>query len=202
MKSRYFYLNQLGFPHIPYKTQTDNPENDWGNHSNIATDGCGLCSAVMVEHFLDKNSEYSLYDAVELSEKCGANHRAGTDYLIFAPEFAKKRGFSLEITDDPDKLREHLKNGGAAVIHCRNDRPEVYECLFTKGGHYITAVGLDEKGRAIVLDPSYKLGKYDTPQGRERIELLDDYIALCSIETLVEETYCKKPNCFYLFGKK
>ena len=84
------YINQLEYPRWPYinRTNMDEAEREAGKAKTIATSGCGLCAAVMVADRLLTNITFNLQDALQLSYDTKANHKAGTDYKIFAPAFA------------------------------------------------------------------------------------------------------------------
>ena len=195
-----FYINRGDYPALPYRTMTDTPEVEYGQNSTVKTSGCGLCSALMAGDRLIPNFSWTIEQAVQFSYDIGANHQRGTDYLIFAPAFAKKFGLSLEITDDPEKLLQCLRTGGAAVAHCRQDDELNPTPLFTKMGHFVCVIAQQADGRLCVLDPNVTPGKFDTPYRKERVEQKGD-ICLCSVEDMVKETSPKAPNCFYLFNR-
>ena len=67
-------------------------------------------------------------------------------------------GLKLERTNDPERLRECLRTGGAAVVHVGGDY-EGHVGVFSHGGHYVAAIAEEADGRIAILDPSYKLGK-------------------------------------------
>lgn len=191
------YINQLEYPHWLYTTHV---EDEGGRHSTVRSSGCGLCSAIMVADRLLPNCTFGLTEAIDLSYAVKANHLSGTDYKRFAPAFAEKMGFKLEMTNDPEALRVCLRTGGAAVIHVGGDY-EGHIGVFSHGGHYVAAIGEEPDGRIAVLDPSYKLNKYEEEGRKGKVEVKNEFIALCDAQLLVEDTATRDPG-FYLFWRK
>ena len=197
------YVNQLLYGHIPYITRWEmetEEDREKGKRTTVRSSGCGLCAAVMVADRLLPNCAFELEDALELAVQVGAGHLRGTDYARFAPAFAEKLGLSWEPTDDPEALRQCLRTGGVAVIHVDGDR-EGHIGVFTHGGHYITAISEDPDGRIVILDPSYKEGKFEEEGRKGLVEIKNGVLALCTMEVLMEETIKKKPG-FHLFQRK
>ena len=195
------YLCQFDYPEIPYITRTemDGEMYEYGRTSTVASSGCGLCSAVMMLDRLIPNSDFDPVAARDFSYQLGANHRKGTDYKIYAPALAERFGLKLEMTDDIERLKYCLRTNGAAVAHISGNR-EGYTGVFSKGGHYVAVVGEQEDGRIVVLDPSYKEGKYEEEGRKGKVEMKNGVIALCAPETLVEDTANRTPS-FYLFWR-
>ena len=190
------YVNQLEHPHMLYTTHV---EDEGGRPSTIWSSGCGLCSAVMVADRLLPNCSFGLYDAIELSYSVEANHLIGTDYERFAPAFAEKMGFKLEMTSDPERLCHCLRTGGAAVAYVTGKVPGKVG-LFTVGTHYVVVIGVEPDGRLAVLDPSYKPGKYEEEGRAGKVEMKHDVVALCSVQVMTEEIVTHAPG-FYLFWR-
>ena len=196
------YVNQKDYPHWLYVTRTtlEGAEYEKGRTTTMASSGCGLCAAVMAADCLLPNSTFSLEDALNLSYDTHANHKVGTDYEIFAPAFAEKVGLKLEMTDDAERVRYCLRTGGVVVVHSGGDK-EGYIGVFTHGGHYVTAIAEEEDGRIAVLDPSYKVGKYEEEGRKGKVEMKYDFVALCDLQVLVEDAANRSPG-FYLFWRK
>jgi len=187
------YINQLAYPEIPYITRTD-PDNEGherGKKTTVKSSGCGLCSAIMVADRLLTHYDFELADAIALSYEVGANHATGTDYNLFAPAFADKLGLRMERTKDINALINCLQTGGAAILLVGGDR-EGHIGLFTHGGHYMAAIGVEPDGRIAILDPSYRPDKFDEEGRPGKVEVIDGPIVLCAPEILEEETATKK----------
>ena len=195
------YLNQLDYPHWIYITNTslDAEAQERGKSTTIKSSGCGLCSAVMVADRLLPNCSFDLKDALELSYSVEANIRAGTNYKRFAPAFAKMLGLKLEMTSDPDRLRDCLRTGGVAVAHIGGDR-EGHIGVFSHGGHYVAVIAEEPDGRISILDPSYKENKYEEEGRQGKVEVKNGVIALCDVQVLVEDSANRTPS-FYLFWR-
>lgn len=196
------YLNQYDYRHWLYVTRTNLDEElrESGKTTTVASSGCGLCAAVMVAERLLPNNEFTLKDALDLSYETKANHKKGTDYTIFAPAFAEKLGLKLEMTDNAEEVRGCLRTGGAVVVHSGGDR-EGYVGVFTHGGHYVTLINEEPDGRIAVLDPSYKVGKYEEEGRKGKVEMKNGYIALCDLSVLAKDAENRSPG-FYLFWRK
>ena len=196
------YVNQLENPHMLYVTRTnqEGADKERGRTTTIKSSGCGLCSAIMVADRLLVNHDFDLKAAIRLSYDVKANFTHGTSYKRFAPAFAEKMGFEWEGTDDPERLRYCLRTGGAAVVHVGGDR-EGHVGVFSHGGHYIAAVSEDRDGRIVILDPSYKEGKYEEEGRKGLVEVKDGVIAICDMQVLVDDTANRQPH-YHLFWRK
>ena len=196
------YLNQLDYPDMLYVTRTDpdDPGHERGKRTTIKLSGCGLCSSIMVADRLLTHYEFELEDAIQLSYETGANHRRGTSYARYAPAFAKKMGLRYEGTKDVNKLIDCLQTGGAAVLLVGGDR-EGHIGLFTHGGHYMAAIGVEPDGRIAILDPSYRPDKFEEEGRPGKVEVIDGPIVLCTTEILEEETK-EKPTPYHLFWRR
>lgn len=196
------YICQLDYPHIPYITRTSlqGEDYEWGQKTTIRSSGCGLCAAIMVADRLLPNVEFTLEQAVELSYESKANTVVGTNYARFAPAFAQKFGLKVQASMHIEDLQNCLRTGGAAVVLVRGNR-DGKEGLFTNRGHYMAAISEEADGRIAILDPSLKNGKFDTPDRKNKVELENGVIVLCSPQILEEEV---NPHSFhyYLFWRK
>lgn len=196
------YINQLDYPHWLFVTKTgmeDAEQRENGKSTTVSSSGCGLCSAIMVADRLLPNCTFDLTAAIDLAYSVKANHRPGTDYTLFAPAFAEKMGFSLEMTNDVDALCACLRTGGAAVINVGGDY-EGHIGLFSHVGHYITAIGMEPDGRIAILDPAYEVGRYEEEGRKGKVEMKNDFVCLCDPQLLVADTATRDPG-FYLFWR-
>ena len=196
------YVNQLDYPDRLYVTRFEmEPEmKEYGRTTTVRSSGCGLCSAVMVADRLLPEAGFELKEALRISYDVQANHLRGTDYKRFAPAFAEKYNLELEMTSDPERLRYCLRTGGAAVLHIKGDR-EGYVGVFSHGGHYVAAISEERDGRIAILDPSYKIGKYEEEGRKGLVEMKHEVVALCDMQVIVDDTAPAEPS-FYLFWRK
>ena len=196
------YVNQLDYPDWLYVTKTDLEDalREKGRTTTVASSACGLCSAVMVADRLLADSGFELKDAIRLSYEVKANFSHGTSYKRFAPAFADKLGFEWEGTNDPERLRYCLRTGGAAVIHVGGDR-EGHIGVFSHGGHYVAAISEDRDGRIVILDPSYKEGKYEEEGRKGLVEVKNRVMAICDMQVLIDDTANREPH-YHLFWRK
>lgn len=197
------YINQLEYADISYITKTDMEEEadrEAGKKTTVRSSGCGLCSSIMVADRLLVDPDFELEDAISLSYDVKANYKRGTSYLRYAPAFAEKMGLRLEMSNDPDRLRYCLRTGGAAVLHVVGDY-EGHIGVFSHGGHYVAAVSEEPDGRIVVLDPSYKVGKFEEEGRKGKVEVKNQYICICDMNVLVEDGANRDPG-MYLFWRK
>jgi hypothetical protein len=195
------FVDQLDYPHIPYITRLDldGEDREKGKSTTIKSSGCGLCSAIMVLDRLVPNAEFSLEEAVELSYSVGANRRFGTSYKKFAPAFAEKFGLKYECTPDPERMLFCLRTGGVAVVNVAGDK-DGRSGIFSHVGHYVTVIAEETDSRLAILDPAYQEGRYDTEERKGKVEVTHGVIALCSLETLVEDATTTFP-AYHLFWR-
>lgn len=196
------YICQLDYPDIPYITRTSlqGEEYEKGQKTTIRSSGCGLCAAIMVVEQLLPNVEFTLEQSVELSYESNANTAVGTNYACLAPALAKKFGLKVQASMDIEDLRNCLRTGGAAVVLVRGDR-NGQKGLFTNRGHYMAVIGEEPDGRIAILDPSYKAGKFDSPDHKGKVEIKNGVIVLCSPDILEEEANPNRLH-YYLFWRR
>ena len=108
-------------------------------------------------------------------------------------------GFRLEMTNEVEPMCECLRTGGAAVVHVGGDY-EGHVGLFSHGGHYVAAIGMEPDGRVAILDPSYKLNKFEEEGRKGKVEMKNGFICLCDPQLLVADTATRDPG-FYLFWR-
>ena len=188
------YVNQLEYKDIPYQHNMGNggaPE----DRRNVATSGCGLCCACMVvDGLTDKKLEIA--DCVRLSEENGANLDVGTDMTVLGPIIAEKFGLIYSRTESLEEAIAHLQSGGMIISHVGH--PEGQAGLFTMRGHYITLISTDGK-EFCILDPSYKEGKFDTPERKGKVNDKNAPYLYCDVNILHGET---KGSRYHLFARK
>ena len=196
------YVNQKKYPDWIYITRAgmEGELKETGRTTTISSSGCGLCSSVMVLDRLIPESKFELEDAIQLSYDAKANLSWGTDFEVLAPALAEKYGLELEMSNEPERLRYCLQTGGVAVLHAKGDRAD-YVGVFSHGGHYAVAISEERDGRIAVLDPSYLEGKYEEEGRKGLVEMKNDFIALCDINVIIEDT-APADISFFLFWRK
>ena len=187
------YLNQREYRHIKYYHNASN--GGPGERDNVATSGCGLCSACMIIDHLTMES-LSIEDCVKLSETSGANHSMGTDMTILGEEICKRYNLEMTTTTDRDEMIKHLQSGGEIIAHVGSKTPNT-PSLFTNRGHYITIISVDND-EVCILDPSYTPTKFDVDHRRGKVRICEPFI-YCPIDTMMGEI---KKKGFYMFKRK
>jgi len=191
------YINQLEYPHIPYRTHTkDDSVKD--KMRDIAQSGCGLCAVCMVlDHLL--GVELSLEECVKISEGCEANYSIGTSMVVLAPVIAEKFGLEYRNTSDLEEAIAHLRAGGEIIAHM--GVPEGKEVgLLADCGHYVNLVSFDQ-GCFGILDPAYTPEKYRHPYRLGRVRVEDAPLLYAAAEEV--DADCKPGKIkYHLFSTK
>lgn len=190
------YICQRDYPHWIYVTRTDleGEEFEKGKTTTVKACGCGMCAAVMMADQLLPNCDFDLTQAIDLSYEVNANHWRGTDYTRYAPVLVEKLGLKYESSRDIADVHRCLRSGGSVIALVKKG-------LFAGSGHYINVIGYEHDGRFVILDPSLRDGKYDTPERKGRVEIKNDYLILCQEQELAIEA--QEENVpFYLFWRK
>lgn len=173
------YLRQGDYPDMEYKTRLglEGPQ----PKTTIATSGCGLCCACMIVENLT-TKKLTLEQAIQISYDAKANWNVGTTMRLLAPRLAELYDLEYRATGDLEELAEHLRRGGMAILNMSR-RKDGQIGLFSKGGHFITAVSIDGD-ELCVLDPDFSERKFDIPErkGRVRVDFPFLYCALREIE--------------------
>lgn len=192
-------VNQLDYACVPYPTTLERGGRLQKPYPSVAVAGCGLCCICMTVEFLT-GLRLPIKECIELSVESGANV-FGTDMKRLGEAAAETYGLRFETAESMDALRECLGKGGCAVVNVGRENG-----IFSDGGHYLFAAGMDGDGngrgmdepeRIWFLDPSYTKQKYERPDRREKVELREPYIGA---EPATVETECaSRRPAFYLF---
>ena len=194
------YVNQLEHPDIPYRTfVADTTKTEEEKMRTIAKSGCGLCCACMMVDHLTTDS-LSLEEAVEMSERTGANYKRGTTMRILGPALAERFGVDYYPTSDLDEVVSALKDGAHVIALVEID-PETKLGLFTNGAHYISLISTDGK-EFCILDPSYKEGKFEREDRKGRVDTSHAPYLYCDINTTHAETARASSSKYYVFKRK
>ena len=196
------YVNQLEYPDMIYITNTkkEGEAFEKGKTTTIKGSGCCICSAVMVADRLLPNCNFDLEQSIQLSYDSDSNCGPGTASVTFIPAFAEKLGFTYERTNNIERLKYCLATGGAAIVNVGGDH-DGHIGLFSHGGHYIAAIGVEPDGRIAILDPSYKENKYEEEGRAGKVEMKNGVIALCTPEVLADDC-TNRSTPYNLFWRK
>ena len=189
------YLNQLDYPDMPYLFDTSNPNGPW--YGNVAKSGCGLCSACMMVDRLTAK-KLPLEEAVRLSEENGANTIPGTRMIYLGPVLAEKYNLTFAKSKSMEDVIACLMKGGCVIINVGGDHDD-YKGVFSKVGHYITAISWDGE-ELCILDPSWKEEKFKQPHALGKVR--EDYPFLYCKPEVIEADTTNRETPFYLFERK
>lgn len=191
------FINQNDYPDMPYPTDTEHPGSDCMVNGNIARAGCGICCCCMMVDRLTMQT-LTLEECIKMSMDSGANHEPGTDMEILAPIVAEKFDLDLKTSNNTGELIECLQGGGCAILNPGGDR-EGYHGLFTRSGHYITAVSYND-GEFLILDPSWSETKFQTPERKGKVRE-EGCLVYATPEVIIEDTENRRPR-YFLFTRK
>ena len=194
------YINQLDYPHLPYRTDTSNPDKtEEEQMSTVAKSGCGLCCASMMVDQLTTET-LTLEDAVKMSEQSGANYKVGTTMRLLAPALAERFNVEYYPTNELSDVIVALKDGGHVIALVEID-PETKLGLFTNGAHYISLISTDGK-EFCILDPSYRPEKFEREDRKGRVDTSHAPYLYCDVNTVHAETSRNSSSKYYVFKRK
>lgn len=190
------YLNQLDYRHIHYEHNVAGggvPQ----ERRNIATSGCGICSAcMMVDHLTAHH--LSIDECIRIVYEVKANPIAGCRMLILGPALAEKFNLEFKATKSTEEMLQCLRDGGRVIINVGGNHDD-YLGLYSHVGHYIIAIGYDGN-ELCILDPSYKDGKYEIEPHKGKVRV--DYpFTYCKPKAIEDDTQ-NRETPFYLFKRK
>ena len=161
----------------------------------IYSSACGPASLCNVLHTLGI-ADVSLPTMCKFAEKCGARVEGGTWMAQLLCSAAPKYRFSYRTTSKNAELLQHLKNGGAAILHAGTAYP-----LFSTGGHFVAAV--HASGNTItVLDSYWYSRKYKASAIRRNyISILQKGVVKTSLQQCGKATIDRSPS-YYLISKE
>lgn len=164
--------------------------------NSVYNSGCGPAALCNVLEAL-KLASVTVGEMCDFSVKVGARiPNVGTDMFDLLRGAAGIYGFTYETTSSNAKLKEHLKNGGAAIIN----NGESYK-LFSNGGHFVAAVGI-EGDTVTIIDSYWYSGKYDqTELRRKNVKVVSRCIVKTTIEQCGKASIDRVPS-YYLITKK
>lgn len=190
------YLNQLDYRHMHYEHNIDNggvPQ----ERRNIATSGCGVCSACMMVDHLTMH-HMSIDECIRLVYEVGASRKIGTRMATLGPAVANRFNLGYKATKDMEEVKDCLQKGGRVIINVGGNHDD-YIGVYSHVGHYILAIAYDGQ-ELCILDPSYKDGKYEV-EGRQGKVRVDYPFTYCDPQCVIDDTQ-NRETPFYLFWRK
>lgn len=164
-------------------------------YATVKSGGCGVCSMLNVLEALG-HIGMSVYDMVTLAISKRARVPGGTDMTVLAKAVCEKYpDMSFAPSNSVSELRRCLLDGGKAIINVDGARD-----IFSTGGHYIAAVGL-EGDTATIVDSGYYNGKYDTPMRRKYVKVVARSVVTALMSTIDMDTKNRNPR-FFLFRRE
>lgn len=144
---------------VPLYNQLDYPNTPYGNYGTVRSHGCGItCVAMVATYMLD---DEALTPDI-LAEQFGKyNHKNGSGWELF-PASAEELGLGevQQYFDWCDEIEDALRNGQLVISNQRKG-------IFTKSGHYILLVGMNED-KIMVNDPNG--ANYQSQMLKDRFE--------------------------------
>ena len=167
---------------------------DWYKYNTIGKSGCGpasVCNALKNAGIAD----VSVPTMCALAVSCGARVDGGTVMATLLNACKNKYGITYTTTSKNAELTAHLKAGGTAVCWCGGGYP-----LFSDGGHFVAAVGLDSSGLIYVADSLYYSGKWSYNSTRKSQIKTTDTTGLvrCTITAMGKATADRSPSYFLI----
>jgi len=130
----------------------------------LSARGCGPTSMAMVVSQLT-GKRYEPPQLAKIAQEGGYSTNDGTTWGYFN-KVAKD--FSLDTsTVNPSNTINYLNNGMPVILSGKRDKYSFNDSPFTPGGHYVVAVGRDEKGNILINDP--RGSKFSKPYNYNKV---------------------------------
>jgi hypothetical protein len=188
------YINQYDYPDVsyPHRLAGGRIEED-----TVANSGCGLCVMIMITEALT-GRQLSMPQCRDIAVEAQANKGPGTNLSVLGRTLGERFGFTLETTDDLEKLKAHVQKGLPAALNAGGDRPG-YTGLLSRWGHYLVAREYDPHTDTFtLLDPAWTPGKYKTPERKEKVR--ENYPDLYVHAQDVARDCANRSPAYYLFA--
>lgn len=184
-----FYYNQLNYSNVKY----DRPNTS--TIETIATSGCGICSTLMAINNLCGKELFTVQSLATLAINNGARGSNGTIMTKLLNAVCNKYpDFSYTTTEYGNKLIEHLKQGGVAIL----SQGDTYD-VFSSQGHLVYAYGIESGTNIKVLDSAFTSTRYKKSPRCNRIVAVYKQGVIVNINQVNKAT---SPISYYLISYK
>lgn len=186
---------------MSYTVKMQKPASYQNKRYGQGTIGSSACGAASVCNCL-KNAgivDVSVPDMCDIAVNCGARVTGGTVMTTLLNTCKTKYGFTYTTTSKNAELVAHLKKGGTAVCWCGGGYS-----LFSNGGHFVAAVGIDNNGLIIIADSLWYSNKwtYNSIRKSQIITTSTMGLVKCSITALGKATNDRSPSYFLINKQK
>ncbi|MEG2406069.1 MAG: hypothetical protein RSB05_03255 [Clostridiales bacterium] len=156
----YLITNQNNFAGVPYPCPSY-PK------ATVKSGGCGACAVLnCVENI--SSLRFDMGSWINYVVKNRGRIDGGTDIAAILRGLKRDYGFDYEGTNDLDKIKNHLKQGGMAVFHVGGAYGG-WKGLLSSEGHYVCVAGVSDSDKAIVIDSGWYRGKYSGAWRKARV---------------------------------
>ena len=194
-----FYINQQDYPHIPYRTNMQEPDSYDATKGTVHDAACGPCSMMIVAERLGTEG-LTLSEALQIAADSKSNMEPGTDMDLYGPACGDRLGLSMRKAGTEKELEDALRNGAAAIVNVSGDA-DGYTGVLSDEGHYVAVIAFTGK-EFVVLDPAYRPGKYDIEVPNRAGKVRENgKILYVSPQVLKEDTERRYPG-YYIFERK
>lgn len=156
-----FLCNQNDYAHLSYSAPGY-------ENATVKSGGCGVCAAVNAVGALTGDC-VPVREMRDLAKSCGARVSGGTDMNRLTQMLCSRWHLQCQTTNSVLRLTEHLKQGGVAICNTAG------RGMFSTGGHYVTALGLQD-GKLCIADSGLYTGKYSTAGRRSAVTVSGDLL--------------------------
>lgn len=183
--------NQNDYPNVSYPSKSL-------PGATVKSGGCGVvCMMILLANMA--GVEMSAEQAARYAMDNGARVEGGTDMTILCKCLVRDHGFTLELSNDAEKLVKHVAQKGWAVANVSGDRSG-YTGVYSDGGHYVIVTG-GTKEKLVVLDPAYYPGKFAKAGRSEKVQDIGGGVTSCAAAVLADDTKTRRP-AYYLLSRK
>lgn len=184
------FINQINYPDLPYHTGIESGGLP-GHENTFAYGGCGVCCLIMSVEAC-KGIRIPLDEGIKYAMDSGSTRHYGTDLDVLLEYALPRYGMSFEMTDDINRLRVCILDGGVAVANTGGDR-DGYSCPFSPRGHYVFVheINGDE---CLIFDTSFRPEKYTRAAKAGEVTVRDDDMVVTTLAYLDRACNNKRPR--------